>query len=90
MANLKSAKKRAIQNKKRQARNQARRTELKTLTKKYLDALDNNDITLARELMRETESKLARAKGKGVVKKETAQRKISKLTKKLATASSSR
>ena len=85
MANLKSAKKRAIQNKKRQACNKARRSELKTLTKKFFEALDEKDMATARELMLLAESQLARAKSKRVVKANTASRKISRMARKLST-----
>lgn len=84
MANLKSAKKRALQNVKRRLRNQARKSELKTLTKKYLEAVNANDTKVAQELLRTTESKIARAKGKGLLSPNTAARKISSLAKSLA------
>jgi len=86
MANLKSAKKRAIQNKKRQRANQARRTEFKTLTKKFEEALATNDIASAKELLQLAESKIARACSKKVVKRNTAARKTSSLAKRLAGA----
>ncbi len=85
MANLKSAKKRALQNKKRQAHNQARRSELKTLTKKFFEALDNKDVATARELMLLAESQLARAKSKRVIKANTVSRKVSRMAKRLST-----
>lgn len=84
MANLKSAKKRAKQIAKRRVINQARESELKTLTKKFLEAVDAKDTTVARDLLCLAESKIARAKGKGVLKRNTASRKVSRLAKKLA------
>lgn len=84
MANLKSSKKRAIQNVKRNARNQARRSELKTLTKKFVEAVATNDVTTAQNLMLLTESKIARAQGKGLLRANTASRKIGTLARKLA------
>ncbi len=84
MANLKSAKKRARQNVKRHSCNQARRSEIKTVTKKFMAALEANDLGLAQELMVSAESKIARAKGKGIVKPNTASRKISTLARRLA------
>jgi small subunit ribosomal protein S20 len=85
MANLKSAKKRARQNVVHRSRNQARRSELKTLTKKFLEAVDANDAQSARELMVLAESSIARAKGKKVLKPNTAARKISSMAKRLST-----
>lgn len=84
MANLKSSKKRALQNVKRNARNQARRSELKTLTKKFVEAVETNDVASAQNLMVLTESKIARAKGKGLLRANTASRKIGTLARKLA------
>lgn len=86
MANIESAKKRAKTNEIRRKRNVARRSEIKTSTKKVLDALATNDVEGAKTLLREVESKIARAKGKGLVKKNTAQRKVSRLAKKVAKA----
>ena len=86
MALTRSAKKRVKQNKKRQLVNLARRSEVKTMGKKVLDALDNNDMAQAQELMQKVEAKLARAKSKRVLNKKAAARKISKLAKKVANA----
>jgi small subunit ribosomal protein S20 len=86
MANLKSAKKSALQDSKARLRNQARRSELKTVSKKFLEAVEAKDIKGAQELLRLAESKIARAKGKGVLPANTAARKISKLARKLAKA----
>ena len=87
MPNIKSAKKRVLQTAKRQLRNQARKSSIKTAIKKVVSAIENNDIATARKLFIEAESKLAQAKGKGVLHRNTAARKISRLAKKVATAS---
>ena len=84
MANLKSAKKRVLQNEKRHLCNQARRSEIKSITKKFLEAIQANDIPTAQELLKTTTSKISRAQGKGVFKKNTASRKISRLAKKFS------
>ena len=84
MANLKSAKKRALQNVKRKLVNQSRKSENKTKTKKYYEAVDAKYTKAAQDLLRLAESKIARAKGKGVIEKNTAARKISRLAKQLA------
>jgi len=83
MANIKSAKKRAKTNEVRRQRNVARRSDVKTATKKVIIALESNDFSAAKDLLKEAESKIARAKGKGVLKKNTAARNISKLAKKV-------
>ena len=87
MANIKSAKKRAKTNEIRRQRNVARRSEIKTVTKKILEAISAKDNETARTLLREAQSKIARAKGKGVVKLNTAARKISGLARKVHAAS---
>ncbi len=84
MANLKSAKKRARQNIVRQQNNQKRRSEIKTLTKKFFDAVDAQDISQAKELLRNAESKIARAKGKKVLKCNAASHKVSSMAKRLS------
>ncbi|MBY0352891.1 30S ribosomal protein S20 [Candidatus Babeliales bacterium] len=86
MANIKSAKKRALTNEKKRKQNVARRTALKTTARKIADALANNSVSEARELFKQAESSIARAAGKGVLKKNTASRKISRLAKKIAAA----
>jgi small subunit ribosomal protein S20 len=90
MANLKASKKSALTIEKRRQRNVARRSELRSTTKKIMDALAANDITTAQELMKTAESKIARARGKGVVKKQTASRKIGRLAKKVSAAARSK
>jgi small subunit ribosomal protein S20 len=89
MANSKSAKKRAKQAVVRRQRNLDRTSALKTAQKNVLLALKNNDIASAKTLLIEAESKLARAKGKGLLHANTAARRISKLAKKVAQAQQS-
>jgi len=86
MPNIKSAKKRVLQTEKRQLRNQARRSSLKTAIKKVVAAIELNDVDASKALLVAAESKIARAKGKGLLHRNTAARKISKLAKKVAAA----
>ena len=86
MANIKSSKKRAKTNLKKSKKNVKRYSEVKSETKKVLDSIKNNDLEIAKKNLRKTESKIARAKGKGLFKKNTAIRKIKKLAKKVAKA----
>jgi len=83
MANIKSAKKRAKTNEIRRKRNVARRSDVRSATKKVLEAVAANDMDNAKVFLREAESKIARAKGKGLLKNNTAARKISRLAKKI-------
>ncbi len=84
MANLKSAKKRASQIKKQELRNKRRASDVKSVTKKFLAAVEAKDITLAQDLMQQVESKVARAKSKKLFKANTASRKVGVLAKKLS------
>lgn len=86
MPNIKSAKKRAIQGEQRRIRNIARKSAIKTATKKVLAAVEDKDLVEAKELLKEVNAQLARAKGKGVLHRNTAARKMSRLAKQVAKA----
>ncbi len=86
MPNIKSAKKRAIQAEKRRESNLARRTAIKTVAKKVILALEQNDLAQAKELLKDVNAKLARAKGKGLIHANTAARKMSRLASRVAQA----
>ena len=86
MPNIKSAKKRAKQSVKRRQYNLARKTAIKTGTKKVLEAIEMKAIDQAKSLLKDVEGQLARAKVKNVFHANTATRKISRLAKKVAAA----
>ncbi|MCK4518000.1 30S ribosomal protein S20 [Candidatus Babeliales bacterium] len=86
MANIKSSKKRAKTNEIRRQRNIARRSDLKSATRKVTDALASGDVTAAQDLLKVAGSKIARAQSHGLLKKNTAMRRISNLAKKVAQA----
>lgn len=81
MANHKSAEKRQRQNIKRRERNRAIRSSVRTETKKLVQAIEKGDANLD-EQVKQTTSTINKAASKGVVKKQTASRKISRLMKK--------
>lgn len=83
MPNIKSAKKRAKQSEVRRQRNVARNSDVKTAIKKVLEAVENNDMENAKELLSVAQAKLARAKGKGLFHRNTVARKMSQLAKKV-------
>jgi small subunit ribosomal protein S20 len=84
MANIKSAKKRAIQNEKRKLVNARRRSAIKTSTKTLLDAMtQGKDVDTIKAMLKEAESKIARSKGKHVMHKNAAARKIGRLAKRV-------
>jgi small subunit ribosomal protein S20 len=84
MPNIKSAKKRVKQDAKRRIRNLDRKTAIKTAIKKVLVAIQAHDIDQAKKLLKDVEAKIARAKNKGVLHRNTAARKISRLAKKVS------
>lgn len=79
MANHKSAAKRARQSIIRNERNRARRSKMRTFIKNVDQAIEAGDKELATAALRLAESSMARAVSKGVVKKKTMSRKISRL-----------
>ena len=68
---------------KKNAINTARRSAVKTETKKALAAIATGDKSVATTAVRNAESKIMKAAGK-VMPKKRAARKVSRLTKKLA------
>ncbi|HRN77984.1 MAG TPA: 30S ribosomal protein S20 [Candidatus Dependentiae bacterium] len=86
MPNIKSAKKRVKQTEKKSVRNLARKSAIKTATKKVLVALEEQDVAQAKELLKDVSAQLSRAKSKGLIHAGTAARKMSRLAKKVAQA----
>lgn len=86
MPKIKSAKKRVVQSEKKRVLNVARKSSIKTAVKKVLVAVEELDMVNAKELLKDAESKLARAKGKGVLHRNTVARKVSRLAKAVAAA----
>ena len=82
MANIKSAKKRVLQNEKRRLLNKSRMSSVKTAIKKFTTAVDEKlDAAEITVLFNDAQAKIARAQGKGVLHKNTAARKVSRLAK---------
>ena len=91
MANLKSAKKTALQSEARRKRNLARRTAIKSAAKKVTIAVESgaSDVEI-QNLLKDVAAKLYRARGKGIIHKNTAARKLSRLAKKASAAARSK
>ncbi len=85
MAIHKSAKKRIRRNTKVQARNKSRKSEMRTYVRKVEEAITSGDAKAAAEALKAAQPKLARSAGKGILHKKTASRKVSRLSKKIAT-----
>lgn len=84
MANTPQAKKRIRRNERRSEINGARVSRIRTFVKKAEAALAAGDKTAATAAMAAMQPELARGVAKGVVHKNTAARKFSRLTKRLA------
>ncbi|MCR5632685.1 MAG: 30S ribosomal protein S20 [Eubacterium sp.] len=80
MANIKSAKKRILVSKKREMRNKSIKSEVKTVIKKVEAAIEAGDQAAAKEALTLAISKISKAANKGIYHKNTAARKISRLT----------
>lgn len=83
MANNKSAIKRAKTNEKRRLHRAAQKSAMRTAIKKYLAAVEQKDLEQAAGLLKEATRKLDKAVTKGLIHKNNAARKKSRLTKKL-------
>lgn len=83
----KSGIKRQRQNLKRRERNTAVKSDLKTQLKKFESVLESKDANAAQQVLRETEAKLRKAASKGVMKKTTVSRKVSRLSKRVSALS---
>jgi small subunit ribosomal protein S20 len=79
MANTPSARKRVRQIARRTATNKARISRIRTFTKKVETAIAAGDAAAAREALKHAEPEIARGVTKGVLHKNTASRKISRL-----------
>jgi small subunit ribosomal protein S20 len=81
MANTKSARKAGRVTLRRNAINKPRRSEMRSTVRKVEEAIAAKDPQAAATALKEAESNLARAAQKGIVHKNAASRKISRLTK---------
>ena len=83
MPNIRSSEKRVRVNKRKNLRNRMVKTGVKTAVKKYTLAL-NSDLNAAPEKFSAASSALDRAVAKGVVHKNTANRKKARMAKALS------
>jgi small subunit ribosomal protein S20 len=84
MANIKSQKKRNLQNEAARVRNRSMRSELKTRTRTALEAAAAGDAQAAEEAVREAQKRIDMAASKGLLHKSTAARRKSRLAKQVA------
>ncbi|MDD7465151.1 MAG: 30S ribosomal protein S20 [Actinomycetaceae bacterium] len=81
MANIKSQKKRIKTNEKRRLRNKSYKSELKTYVRKTREAIEAGDAEEAEKWLRVASRKLDVAVSKGVIHKNQAAQRKSKLAK---------
>ena len=84
MANTPQAKKRIRRNERRAEVNGARVGRIRTFVKKVESALEAGDKEAAAAALASAQPEMARGVAKGVLHKNTASRKFSRLTKRLA------
>lgn len=84
MANTSSAKKADRQAKRRTEINKSRRSAMRTEVRRVEEAIAAGDKAGAQAALKAAEPVLVRAGQKGVVHKKTASRKVSRLTKRVA------
>lgn len=84
MANTSSAKKATRKIARRTEINKARRTRMRTSLRKVEEAITAGDRDTAVAALKEAEPLIMRAAQKGVVHKQTASRKVSRLTHRVA------
>lgn len=83
MANTTSAQKMVRKIERRTAVNKSRRSRVRTYIKKLDTAVAAGDQSAAQEAFRTAESEIMRAVSKGVMHKNTAARKVSRLSKRV-------
>ena len=80
MANSSQAKKRARQIARRTEVNKARRSRIRTFLRKLEEAITGGDVKLAAVALKEVQPELMRGVTKGIMHKNTASRKMSRLS----------
>jgi small subunit ribosomal protein S20 len=84
MANTPQAKKRIRRNARREQINHARISRIRTYVKAVESALANGDKAQAAEALKQAQPEIARGVARGVIHKNTASRKFSRLAKRVA------
>ena len=83
MANIKSQKKRILQNEKARVRNQAVRSSLKTAIRRFREAAEAGNVEQATVAQRSAARSLDKAVSKGVIHKNQAANRKSAIAKRL-------
>lgn len=86
MANIKSAKKRIRVTQKKTLVNKMRKSNLKSAIKRFETMLEEGNIDQAEGQLREVQKKLYKTASKGVIHRNAAARKLSRLTRRFNNA----
>jgi small subunit ribosomal protein S20 len=81
MANIQSSEKKNRQRIKHQARNATQKSAMRTAVKKLRAAIAAKDSAKTEALLKDATKLIARLGGRGVIKKRTASREVSRLTR---------
>ncbi len=84
MANTPQARKRIRRNENRAAINGARLSRIRTFVKKVETAIEGGDKSAAADALKAAQPELARGVARGVLHKNTVARKVSRLSKRVA------
>jgi small subunit ribosomal protein S20 len=85
MANTPSAKKAARKIARRTAVNKTQRSRMRSFVRKVEEAIASGDKEVAASALREAQPQLMKAASKGLIHRNTASRKVSRLTHRVAT-----
>ena len=88
MANTKSAKKAARQTERRAVTNKARRSRMRSFTRKVEEAIASGDREAAQAALKQAQPVLVSTAQKGLVHRKTASRKVSRLAKRVGAMAS--
>lgn len=80
MANSPQSKKRARQIARRTEVNKARRSRIRTFLRKLEEAISGGNVKLASEALKDVQPEIMRGVNKGIMHKNTASRKMSRLS----------
>ncbi len=87
MANHQSAKKRIRQIRRRSQVNRSRLSRMRTYVKKVEAAIETGDAAAAKDALKAVEPQLMRSAQKGIIHKNTASRKLSRLSARIKSMS---
>lgn len=83
MANTSQARKRIRQTARRTAVNMARRSRIRTFIRKVEEAIESGDAEAAKIALQAAQPEIVRGANKGILHKNTASRKISRLSRRV-------